>query len=191
MGLILTDVKHSKSFSQDKSRSKNKHHSRDMPQLLVTDLTVWHNCISLTYYLSQLKDQTKDSHSNRFFPLIINDEHASRALPLIKEELVRLDRLKAEYYKSPVSLSRQSAVRSSCVLETLVECRYNLPKYDPTIGFRVLSSIMASLTRNLFRKPKDPSEVVNAESERKRVDDCITSTFDFPALTHSLILSSM
>ena len=38
----------------------------------------------------------------RFLPLIIDEEHAERALPLLVEELLRLDRLSEEHYEAPV-----------------------------------------------------------------------------------------
>ena len=37
-------------------------------------------------------DQRRDITSTRFLPLIVDEEHADRALPLLQEELLRLDR---------------------------------------------------------------------------------------------------
>jgi hypothetical protein len=71
-------------------------------------------CVSLSAYLESIRalnsDESYELHEPskdhrlprsakqklevpRFLPLIIDEEHASRALPLLKEELVRLDRL--------------------------------------------------------------------------------------------------
>jgi hypothetical protein len=85
-------------------------------------------CLSLSAYLesirdSQCCDNDKDlslskntirvSEVPRFLPLIIDEEHASRALPLLKEELVRLDRI-VNYSPDCVSVSLdQNAVPSA------------------------------------------------------------------------------
>jgi hypothetical protein len=41
-------------------------------------------------------DQRRDITSTRFLPLIVDEEHADRALPLLQEELLRLDRCVSE-----------------------------------------------------------------------------------------------
>jgi hypothetical protein len=45
---------------------------------------------------------SKSRYTTRFLPLIIDEEHAVRALPLLTEELLRLDRLNEEFYECPV-----------------------------------------------------------------------------------------
>jgi hypothetical protein len=54
-------------------------------------------------------NQRRDITSTRFLPLIVDEEHADRALPLLQEELLRLDRCvsecKNECMRAPLSIS--------------------------------------------------------------------------------------
>ena len=54
-------------------------------------------------------NQRRDITSTRFLPLIVDEEHADRALPLLQEELLRLDRCvsecKNEWMSASLSIS--------------------------------------------------------------------------------------
>ena len=46
----------------------------------------------------------------RFFPLIIDEEHALRALPLLEEEILRMDCLTEDNYEFPVARDQPPVV---------------------------------------------------------------------------------
>lgn len=141
----------------------------------IQDVSVRLECYSLTYYLRFIKHLSGENrhiplqghrrrwpnrrgnqpllgevkqdlhHKFRFIPLIIDEEHAARALPLLQEELVRLDRLNNKNYELSVSLKeldRMSGGSTPTVAINRLNNLFQLPEFDPEIGFRVISAIM-------------------------------------------------
>lgn len=134
------------------------------PSRKINEVIIEPGCISLSYfrqqYYSQLvsaREPSDDASSaaskreinasvrtwanRRFIPMIIDAEHASRALPLLKEELVRIDRLPMGKYESPIS-EDQGYVRSPADLKIRAFSKPGLPEFTPEIGFRVIAAIM-------------------------------------------------
>ena len=73
----------------------------------------------------------------RFLPIIVDEEHASRAMYFLLEELVKLDQMTDERYaaKRWPNYNNKNTTGS----------RWALPEFSPTIGLRVISALMNSM----------------------------------------------
>ena len=131
------------------------------PKRKIDDVNIYPGCTSLSYYRKMVEKLERASIegprvgngkrkaiTKRFLPLIIDDEHATRALPLLKAEIVRTDQLDA--YESPVALD-QPHVRIPAELKIRPFSKQNLPCFDHEIGFRVISAIMCADVVNICR----------------------------------------
>jgi hypothetical protein len=143
---------------------KDNRDRQPFPPRKINEVIIEPGCISLSYfrqqYYSQIlasRDVSDDASSaasrkeaisglrtwanRRFIPIIIDAEHAARALPLLKEELIRIDRLPMGKYESSIS-EDQGYVRALSDLRLRPFSRTGLPAFTPEIGFRVISAIM-------------------------------------------------
>jgi hypothetical protein len=80
----------------------------------------------------------------RFFPLIVNEEHADCAYQLLCEELIRADQLSDQSYESPVYSGDQNYLYSpECY--TINPSVVKLPPFNSSIALRVISAVMNSM----------------------------------------------
>lgn len=73
----------------------------------------------------------------RFFPLIVNEEHAERAYELLCEEIVRSDQLIDQEYESPIEMNSEFFIKSGQTI--------SLPSFNCCIALRVISAVMNSM----------------------------------------------
>lgn len=87
----------------------------------IKEVFVDFNCVSLTAYLTGFEQSTQAiserldeivGNKKRFIPLIIDESHSLRALPLLEQELVRMDCLKEAFYTFSVSSERRETCAS-------------------------------------------------------------------------------
>jgi hypothetical protein len=133
-----------------------------LPFRKINDIVFRPGCVCLGYFRQQLypqsvqtgrdsadadsvstgrKDVSPQTLNLRFIPVIIDPEHAARALPLLKEELVRMDRLPMGRYESCI-YEDQGPVRAPSDLRIRPYGRAGLPEFTPEIGFRVIAALM-------------------------------------------------
>lgn len=113
---------------------------------------------SLRYFLDHcagvaVKSSDGTLIKRRFIPLVIDEEHGSRALALLKEELVRIDRCSNEKYEFSLHSAHVSVrrVEDLCIIPLLSSPNMTpLPAFSCSIGFRVLSAIMNSVVVSFF-----------------------------------------
>jgi hypothetical protein len=110
----------------------------------------------------------------RFFPLIVNEEHAERAYELLCEEIVRSDQLTDQEYESPLNLEVVPHGNGQGQGQGNV---YHIKKYQPImlpefncqIALRVISAVMNSMvvmfsTNAMEGKISDPALVGMTDS---------------------------
>jgi hypothetical protein len=88
----------------------------------------------------------------RFFPLIVNDEHADSAYQLLCEEIIRSDQLTDQNYESPIDLNQHPMTRTEETsssqyyhLKPLSSSMAQLPAFNGSIALRVISAVMNSM----------------------------------------------
>ena len=93
----------------------------------------------------------------RFFPLIVNEEHAERAYELLCEEIVRSDQLSDHEYESPLDLGaeerhgmgsteqRQNHEQYFYRIKSNKSHHPHLPDFNCQIALRVISAVMNSM----------------------------------------------
>ena len=97
-----------------------------------------------------------DHHAQkkRFLPLIINEEHANRALPLLEQELIRMDRMRDNIYEFSLNTVVNSSQSSNLVS---IPPHVRLPEFNHIIGMRVISAIMNSAVVSFCKKASQSS----------------------------------
>lgn len=114
-------------------------------------------CVSLSYFRQQLYSTTASGRDDEsvvgptlqaenlkfhFLPIIIDSEHAARALPLLKAELVRIDCLHPGKYETSIH-ENQAPVRVPSDLRIKLYSQPDLlPEFNHEIGLRVIAAIM-------------------------------------------------
>ena len=84
----------------------------------------------------------------RFFPLIVDEEHAERAYELLCEEIVRSDQLSDQEYESPLDLEEEEYGMHSHGHELYrikTHQSIQLPDFNCHIALRVISAVMNSM----------------------------------------------
>lgn len=85
----------------------------------------------------------------RFFPLIVDEEHAERAYELLCEEIVRSDQLSDQEYESPLDLEEEECGMRSHGHEQPYRIKtyqsIQLPDFNCQIALRVISAVMNSM----------------------------------------------
>ena len=194
--------------SEDMSRKKDKLTDdgvvlRHWP---IKEVYVDLHCVSLTTFLGFDEDRAHDSENasqnliqsnmqRRFIPLIIDAEHADRALPLLMEELVRMDCLKGDFYTFSGGVSRKQCSMqdepSSCEAGGAV----TISPLPVTLAWKALevanaSSSQASIKKKSSRRKNKMSDIIHADRPHvaPALSDIPTAPkwFGYPTTTHEI-----